>query len=81
MRIINLIRDKRPNEGPTLKFNEKLYRQSLNKTMAYTSRNLGNLRPSKTNSVFSLEIKLLPENPHRGLRLYYFPKVEGTQAR
>ena len=68
------------NIGPTLNFNEKLYRQSLNKKFrTQTHKQIYDLQClEKINSVAFLYMKLLMENLcGGGWKKLYFPKTKG----
>ena len=87
--IMGIIKDKKNmdgimyeklNIGPTLNFNEKLYRQSLNKKFGtQTHKQIYDLQClEKINSVAFLYMKLLMENLcGGGWKKLYFPKTKG----
>ena len=82
MRIINIIinmennRQKRPNEGPISKLNETLNQKSLKQILHNRQRIYRLLVLEKINIVAFLEVKLVAENPRKGWKTEYFPKVE-----
>ena len=59
----------RPNEGPFLNVNKKLYRLSLNKKFSTHVEKSMVFKNFKNKKIFLLEIKLLAENPREGLKI------------
>ena len=61
------IRQERPNEGPILNFNKRLYGESLNRKFGtHIEKYMFFKTLKKINSVSFLEIKLLAENARQG---------------
>ena len=81
MRIINIIinvddiRQERSNGRPTLKLNKRFKETLLNKKSGTHVKESITFQALENNIVF-LEVKLLSENPCKGWKIEYFPKVE-----
>ena len=72
------IKQERPNEGPILKLNKRLVKTSLNSKFGWHIKKFVAFQTlKKINNIEFLEVKSLAENPWKGWKIEYLPKVEG----